>query len=369
MSLCGSWRKVSAPTVFCRRCWYDLAPKTVLRLSRVRDGSAPRADTVPVRIVELNGAQALEAQLIENLQRLDVHPMEEAQGFRALINLETPQYTIEQIAAKMGKSPVYVTTRLNLADLTSTVVDAFYAEEIGVGHALLLAKLQPDQQEQALSACYKEVYNGGQNPTRVLLPVRNLQFWIDTNIVLASKKLRSIRRIRSLCQRREAVSIARSGRDTTNCCSRISAASSIAVSYVPIPLAIKLRSMHTLPRPSPSHPSSCKSVRSMGNRRKAALPCRATSTPKSGLRSPRPKQRPRDRSSRPANTLPKPSYPKASTRANCVRYTYRNGYLQRQPSAGARALRIASSTCTLAEVAPSIDHLLGRTTTYSQLQA
>ena len=113
--------------------------------------------------------------------------MEEAQGFRALINLETPQYTVEQIAAKMGKSPAYVTTRLKLADLTPTVVDAFYAEEIGVGHALLLTKLQPDQQEPALSACYKEVYNGGQKPNRVLLPVRNLQFWIDSNVLLILK--------------------------------------------------------------------------------------------------------------------------------------------------------------------------------------
>jgi ParB family chromosome partitioning protein len=120
-----------------------------------------------------------------DLQRLDVHPMEEAQGFRALLSLEEPRYTVEQIAAKMGKSPAYVTTRLKLTDLSPFVVEAFYAEEIGVGHALLLAKLQPDQQEQALSACYKEVYNGGAKATRVLLPVRNLQFWIDTNIVLA----------------------------------------------------------------------------------------------------------------------------------------------------------------------------------------
>jgi ParB family chromosome partitioning protein len=113
--------------------------------------------------------------------------MEEAQGFRALLNLEDPQYTVEQIAAKMGKSPAYVTTRLKLTDLTPPVVEALYAEEIGVGHALLLAKLQPQQQEQALSACYKEVYNGGSKPTRVLLPVRNLQFWIESNIVLALK--------------------------------------------------------------------------------------------------------------------------------------------------------------------------------------
>jgi ParB family chromosome partitioning protein len=113
--------------------------------------------------------------------------MEEAQGFRALLQLDEPKYTVEQIAVKMGKSPAYVTTRLKLTDLAPAVVDAFYAEEIGVGHALLLAKLQPAQQEEALSACSKEIYNGGSKPARVLLPVRNLQFWIDSNIVLALK--------------------------------------------------------------------------------------------------------------------------------------------------------------------------------------
>jgi ParB family chromosome partitioning protein len=71
-----------------------------------------------------------------------------------------------------------------MTDLTKPVVDAFYANEIGVGHALLLAKLPADQQQQALSACFKEVYNGGTNPARILLPVRNLQFWIETNVLL-----------------------------------------------------------------------------------------------------------------------------------------------------------------------------------------
>ncbi|HEY9137890.1 MAG TPA: ParB/RepB/Spo0J family partition protein [Terriglobus sp.] len=155
---------------------------------RFRAAQMAEAETVPVRIKEMTDAEVIEAQLIENLQRKDVHPMEEAQGLRALLNLEEPSYTVEQIAAKMGKSPAYVTTRLKLTDLAPVVVEAFYAEEIGVGHALLLARLQADQQEQALSACFKEVYNGESKPTRILLPVRNLQFWIDTNIVLALKE-------------------------------------------------------------------------------------------------------------------------------------------------------------------------------------
>ncbi|MGC8561361.1 MAG: ParB/RepB/Spo0J family partition protein, partial [Phycisphaerae bacterium] len=81
--------------------------------------------------------------------------MEEANGFRALLNLEERKYSIEQIAARTGKTPVYVTARLKLTELTEKVVESFYREEIGVGHSLLLAKLQPAQQEQALAACFK----------------------------------------------------------------------------------------------------------------------------------------------------------------------------------------------------------------------
>ena len=69
------------------------------------------------------------------------------------------------------------------------VVDAFYREEIGVGHALLLAKLQTGQQEQALAACFKEDWtNGERKAKRILLPVRSLQFWIESNILLILKE-------------------------------------------------------------------------------------------------------------------------------------------------------------------------------------
>jgi ParB family chromosome partitioning protein len=155
---------------------------------RYRAAQLAEAATVPVRIVNLTDAEALETQLIENLQRRNVHPMEEANGFRALLNLEEPKYSIEQIAARTGKSPAYVAGRLKLTELAPVVVEAFCREEIGVSHALLLAKLQPDQQEQALGACFKEDWsNGGQKAKRILLPVRNLQFWIESNILLILK--------------------------------------------------------------------------------------------------------------------------------------------------------------------------------------
>jgi ParB family chromosome partitioning protein len=155
---------------------------------RYRAAQMAEAATVPVRIIHLSDAQTLEAQLVENLMRRDVHPMEEAQGFRALLNLEEPKYSIEQISARTGKNPAYIAARLKLTELTPVVVETFYREEIGVGHALLLAKLQPAQQEQALAACFKEDWSaGGQKPKRILLPVRSLQFWIESNILLVLK--------------------------------------------------------------------------------------------------------------------------------------------------------------------------------------
>jgi ParB family chromosome partitioning protein len=154
---------------------------------RYRAAQIAEQSTVPVRIVHLSDAATLEAQLVENLIRAEIHPMEEAQGFRALLDLDDPKYSIDQIAAKVGKTPAFVAQRLKLSDLAPASVEAFYADSIGVGHALLLAKLPADQQEQALKACFKEIYANGDKPAKILLPVRNLQFWIATNVLLILK--------------------------------------------------------------------------------------------------------------------------------------------------------------------------------------
>ncbi|MGA2051661.1 MAG: ParB/RepB/Spo0J family partition protein [Terracidiphilus sp.] len=160
----------------------------VFGAQRFRAAQLANAATVPVSIREMTDAQVLEAQLVENLQRRDVHPMEEAQGLRALLELDEPKYSIEQIAAKTGKTAVYCAARLKLTELAPAVADAFWKDEIGVGHALLLAKLQPVQQEQALAACFKEDWTSGERkPKHILLPVRHLQQWIEQNVMLILK--------------------------------------------------------------------------------------------------------------------------------------------------------------------------------------
>ena len=151
---------------------------------RYRAAQLAGLETAPVRIVELTDAQALETSIVENLQRRDVHPMEEASGYARLLALDEPKYSVEQIAAKVGKAPAFILARLKLVELVPAVVEAFTQDEIGLGHALLLAKLQPAQQEEALNACYQEQYSSGSKAKRILLPVRNLQQWIERNILL-----------------------------------------------------------------------------------------------------------------------------------------------------------------------------------------
>ena len=151
---------------------------------RYRAAQRAGLEYVPVRIAELSDAQAVEVSIVENLQRRDVHPLDEATGYVRLLALDEPKYSIEQIAAKCGKSPGYVLARVRLAQLAPAVIEAFSKDEIGVGHALLLAKLQPEQQEQALAACYQETYGNGSKTKRILLPVRHLQQWIEHNFLL-----------------------------------------------------------------------------------------------------------------------------------------------------------------------------------------
>ena len=74
---------------------------------RYRVAKLAQASTVPVRIVNLSNAQALEAQLNRRSSKGKRQALGEARGTAPLPNLEEPKYSIEQIAAKTGKSSAY----------------------------------------------------------------------------------------------------------------------------------------------------------------------------------------------------------------------------------------------------------------------
>jgi ParB family chromosome partitioning protein len=131
---------------------------------------------------------AQEAQQIENVQRKDVHPFEEAQCYRTLLEFEGANYTVEKLAARIGKRPQDVAERLKLLDLTEPVANAFVAGHIGLGHALLIAKLAADVQEKALAHCFDGYYPAN-DTDRSLVPASRLQAWIPQNIYLSLKSV------------------------------------------------------------------------------------------------------------------------------------------------------------------------------------
>ena len=101
-----NWPSPSAARACFRRLLvrpHDHRFEIVAGARRYRAAQLAGLDTVPVRIVELTDAQALETSIVENLQRRDVHPLDEASGFARCSSGRT-EYTIEQIAAKFGKA-------------------------------------------------------------------------------------------------------------------------------------------------------------------------------------------------------------------------------------------------------------------------
>ena len=151
---------------------------------RLRAAKLAALEEVPVRVVELSDAACVETQLVENIQRENAHPLEEAFAFHGLLHTDGLQYDIASLAAKTGKSPAFVATRLRLVELHPSIAEAFLADEIGVGHALEIAKLPQQEQQRAFDAAFHTAWNGGKE-TRILRPVRDLTAWIEQNILLS----------------------------------------------------------------------------------------------------------------------------------------------------------------------------------------
>ena len=110
---------------------------------------------VPVIVIEADDRKAAELAMIENLQREDLNPMEEAAGFQSLI--ESYHMTQEEAAQRVGKSRSAVTNALRLLGLTPSVRKLVEEGKLSAGHARALVPLSPSLQE---SAAYAMVSGG-----------------------------------------------------------------------------------------------------------------------------------------------------------------------------------------------------------------
>ncbi len=147
---------------------------------RFRAAQLAELFSVPARIVDIDDAQTLEWQLVENSQRVDVHPYEEAQGFERL--LEMPGYDVATLVDKSGKSASHVYARLSLLQLVPSIAEAFSAERITASHANLLARLPEESQAEAFEQCWRKDW---QESEAHLLPAKNLSAWIQANLYLS----------------------------------------------------------------------------------------------------------------------------------------------------------------------------------------
>ena len=154
---------------------------------RYRASKLAGRDSIPATIRDLTDAECLELQLVENLQRADVHELDEARGYAALMQLQPDTYTVETLAEKIGRSEKYVYARLRLMHLVDEVQQAFYIGKLTVAHAFEVARLQPNDQRRALAECfpqYRTMASVLKDKKAEAVTVRSLREWIEREIHL-----------------------------------------------------------------------------------------------------------------------------------------------------------------------------------------
>ncbi len=164
---------------------------------RFRAAKAAGLLEVPVVVRKMDDAAFLEVLVIENQQREDVHPLEEAAGYKAL--MLNASYTVERLAERMAKSVKYIYDRVKLLELSPDAQALFLAGRMTAGHAILLARLSHADQARAIGSAAEGFIGGGlfvhddaglfdeaesKDPLDEVKPasVRELQHWIDKHV-------------------------------------------------------------------------------------------------------------------------------------------------------------------------------------------
>ena len=157
---------------------------------------------VPIVVIEADDKKALEFGIVENVQRHDLNPIEEAEGYKRLI--DEFSYDQEQVAKFIGKSRSHITNSLRLLSLPDEVVELIKENKISPGHAKILVGLenslsiskkiiskrlsvrQAENLVRAYKTPYKKLLNNKDPNIRVL--EQNLIDKIGMNVEIKNKK-------------------------------------------------------------------------------------------------------------------------------------------------------------------------------------
>jgi ParB family chromosome partitioning protein len=115
---------------------------------RLRAAEAIGFTDVPVRVVDFNDQQVLEAALVENIQRADLNPIEKAQGFQDYLQRFT--MTHDELAKRLGLDRSTVTNLVRLLELQPEVQGAVRTGQISASHARALLAVSEPQRQVAL---------------------------------------------------------------------------------------------------------------------------------------------------------------------------------------------------------------------------
>ncbi len=116
---------------------------------RYRASKLAGLSEVPCIIIEADELQAAQVALIENIQRENLNPMEEAKAYKALIDNYGMSH--EEVAAKVGKSRSAITNSMRLMDLPPAIMDLLANGELSAGHCRALLGLQKKENMEEIA--------------------------------------------------------------------------------------------------------------------------------------------------------------------------------------------------------------------------
>lgn len=134
-------RGVLQPLIVRRKGDEDDQYELVAGERRWRASQMAQIHEVPVIVLDLDDQNMLEIAMVENLQREDLNPLDEAYGYKAL--MEQYGYNQEEIARRIGKSRPHITNTLRLVGLSPKVKSYLREGKLTAGHARVLLKI-PD---------------------------------------------------------------------------------------------------------------------------------------------------------------------------------------------------------------------------------
>lgn len=162
---------------------------------RLRASRLAGLSVVPVIQVEMSDQEVAEVGLIENLQREDLHFLEEAESFKQLMGFFG--LTIEKLAERMGKSASTVSARLRLLKLEPVVRDAVMEADITEKHARALLKLEdPQAQLQVIRKIAEQSLTTRETEQWVNLTVADMQQRQQEKPKPKEKTLNNVRDVR-----------------------------------------------------------------------------------------------------------------------------------------------------------------------------